>query len=519
LLGRLGHTDRLEALYRSDLSRSLSRAQHERARLGLSALARARGDVDAALGVLAASGDEVSAHRAGAAMVFALATKLGNGAARGDSLRRLATLSDPALSALLSSVAADVFLAEGDVDSARRAAEQACHADSSSPRSVAALARATMGQRDRVAAVALERAAGVVLPRAALCRALAETIDALGEPGPALAWTQRGLALRPGDRATASALLERVVEAGDPSRIGDALAWLLSQPEPLVHLVPLVGRAITRLAELDPPRGAALGRRALDVFGPRVAEIREVVLRAADAVGDPGLAIAVLERHLASGAPGSDRAQILLDLASRRRRADDPDGAAAALTRALSEGADPGRVLDEVRVALPPRSSDGELSLLEAHAEALSAVSSAELEGTARVWRELGAARWDLADDPEGAFSAWERGAALDGEHGLERLARDLVAFGGHAEAVRRLEDIATRRRNRADVARALSAAAGVALDGGLDADALSIAIRALEADSSRADVLAIAERSASDRDIEQLERAYDIIARGSLGL
>jgi lipopolysaccharide biosynthesis regulator YciM len=516
VLARLGRVERLEALYRLDLSRPVPRPQHERARLWLSAMHRTRGEADAATQVLVA--DEAHGHRGVAAMVFALATKYGDGLVRGDALRRLASGTDGPLSALLSSVAAEAFLAEGDVDDARRAAEIACHADSSSPRSVVALARATMGQRDRIAAVALERAASVVMPRMALCQALAATFDALGEPAFALAWTQRALALRPSDRATASALLERVIEAGDARRIGDSLAWLLSQPEPLLHLVPLVVRAITRLAELDPPRSGALGRRALDVFGPRIPEIREVVLRTADAVGDPALAIAVLERQLASGTPGGDRAQLLLDLARRRRLADDPDGAAATLARALSEGADPAAVLTEIKVALPPRSSDGELSLLEAHAEALSAVSSAELGATARVWRELGAARWDLGDDHEGAFAAWERGAALDGEHGLERLARDLVAFAGHNEAVRRLEDIAMRRRNRADVARALAAAAGVALDGGLDGDALSIAIRALEADSSRADVLAIAERSAADKDIDQLERAYDIIARGSLG-
>ena len=519
LLTRLGHPDRLEALFRLELSRQLPRPQHERARLGLSALVRARGDVETAVEVLVPGGDDSGTHRAAAGMVFALATKHGSGKARGDALCRLAAGTDGPLSALLFSVASEVLLAEGDAENARRAAERACHADSSSPRSVVALARATIGQRDRIAAVALERAAGVVLPRVSLCRALAETFDALGEPASALAWTQRALALRPGDRATASALLERVVEAGNPARIGDSLAWLLSQPEPLLHLVPLVGHAILRLAELDPPRAAALGRSALDVFGPRIPEIREAVLRAADSVGDSGLAIAVLERQLASGTPGRNRAQLLLELASRRRRAGDADGAAAALARALSEGADPAAVLAEVEIALPPRSSDGELSLLEAHAEALSAVSSSELEGTARVWRELGAARWDLGDDPDGAFSAWERGAALDKEHGLERLARDLVAFAGHVEAVRRLEDLATRKRNRADVARALAAAAGVALDGGLDGDALSISIRALEADCSRADVLAIAERSAAEKDIDQLERAYDIIARGSLGV
>ncbi|HVY46357.1 MAG TPA: hypothetical protein VHB21_10785, partial [Minicystis sp.] len=517
VLVRLGRTERLEALYRLDLSRAVSRPQHERALLGLAALERQRGDVEAATALLTT--EEAQSHRAAAAMVFALATKYGEGRARGDALRKLAAGADGPLAALLFSVAAEAFLAEGAVDDARRAAELACHADSSSPRSVVALARATMGQRDRIAAVALERAASVVMPRTSLCQALAATFDALGEPAFALAWTQRALALRPSDRATASALLERVIEAGDARRIGDSLAWLLSQPEPLLYLVPLVTRALARLAELDPPRGGALGRRALDVFGPRSPEIREAVLHTADAVGDASLAIAMLERQLASGTPGGNRAQLLLELARRRRLADDPDGAAATLSRALSEGADPAAVLAEIKVALPPRSSDGELSLLEAHAEALSAVSSAELGGTARVWRELGAARWDLGDDPDGAFVAWERGAALDGEHGLERLARDLVAFAGHAEAVRRLEDIAMRKRNRADVARALAAAAGVALDGGLDGEALSIAIRALEADSSRADVLAIAERAAAEKDIEQLERAYDIIARGALGV
>src|SRR5262249_53879138 len=151
--------------------------------------------------------------------------------------------------------------------------------------------------------------------------------------------------------------------------------------------------------ELDPSRGAALARRALDVFGPRSRELRDAVLAAADSVGDRGLAIAVLERQLASGAPGSDRAEMLLDLARRRRHSGDADGAARSLVRALAEGADPAGVLGEIDVALPARSSDGELALLEGRAECLSALSSAELEGTARAWRELGAARWDLADD------------------------------------------------------------------------------------------------------------------------
>lgn len=519
VLVRLGRRSDLEALLSRDLERRLPKAHQERARLGLSALARARGDTNQALDVLLPLLSDGAVHRAGWAMVFALASKAGFARPRAEALSRIASGLEHGLGALLASVASDLFLADGDQAGARRAAEQACHADSSSPRSIASLARATMGQRDRVSAVALERTAGVVLPRSPICRALADTFDALGEPANALAWVQRWLALRPGDRAASTEFVTRVTSASDPARIADALGWLLAQPEPLSEHVPVLAGAIKKLSEIDPPRGAALARRTLDVFGPRISELSVAILAAADAIGERGLAIAVLERKLASGAPGSDRAALLLDLARRRRQAGDADGAPRCLVRALSEGADPALVSDELDMALPPRGSDGEVSLLEARAETLSAHSSAELEGTARAWRDYGAALWDLADDHDGAVAAWERAAALDADSGVERFARDLVAFAGHAEAAKRLEDLATRRRNRPDVAKALAAAAAVALEGTLNGEALALAIRALEADSTRTDVLGIAERAATGQDVADLERAYEVVSRASLGM
>jgi cellulose synthase operon protein C len=519
LLVRLGRLSDLEALFSLDLERKLPKAQHERARLALSALARARGDRDRALELLIPLLSDGAVHRAAWAMIFVLATTTGRVGPRAEALCRIASVLEPGLGALLASIASDLLLADEDRAGARRAAEQACHADSSSPRSIASLARATIGLRDRVAAVALERTAGVVLPRAPLCRALADTFDALGEPENALAWVQRWLALRPGDRAAASAFVSRVTNASDPARIADAFGWLLAQPEPLVEHVPLLREAIKKLSEIDPARAAALARRALDVFGPRLPELSEAILAVADSIGERGLAIAVVERKLASGAPGGDRATMLLDLARRRRQAGDADGAPRSLVRALSEGADPSLVSGELDVALPPRGSDGEIALLEARAETLSAHSSAELEGTARAWRDYGAALWDLADDRDGAVAAWERAAALDGDSGVERFARDLVTFGGHAEATKRLEDLATRRRNRPDVAKALAAAAAVALEGGLEKEALALAIRALEADSTRTDVLGIAERASTGQDIADLERAYEVVGRASLGI
>lgn len=518
-LERMGQFAGLEALWHDDLERSPSRAVAERARLGLASARRRAGDPEGALTELEPFADDSGHSRAGQAMLLCAAAQSGARALEARALLRIAEAFSPAGQAVVSSVAAELFVLAGASDEALRAAERACHADSSLPRPVWTLASVVSGRRDRIAAVALERAMGVVVPRARLCRELAETHDALGEPAPALAWTQRWLALRPGDPEAASALLDRVTAHGEPGRIADALAWLFSQPQPLNYLAPKLESALCRLADLDPARGGALARRALDVFGPRLDEVRDALLAVADSVGEPSIAIAVIERQLAAGAPGPDRAGLIVDLARRRRHAGDADGAARALVRALDEGADPAAVLAELDVALPPRGSDGEISQLVARAEALSALTSADLGATARAWREYGAALWDLAGDVEGAVEAWERAAALDPEHGLVHLARDLVTFAGHREAVRRLEELASRRGERADRAAVLASAAGVALDGRSTAEALRIAVLALDEDASRADVLAIVEQAAGPGDIDALEHVYQRIIDATLGM
>ena len=185
-------------------------------------------------------------------------------------------------------------------------------------------------------------------------------------------------------------------------------------------------------------RAGALARRALDVLGPREPALRAAALGVADKVGERGLGIAAIERWLATGSLGSDRGAVLLDLARRRKLAGDADGAARALSRSLADGATARDVLPEVDAALPTRTSDGEIALLQARAEVLSALPEADHQGTANAWRELGAALWDLAGDRLGALRAWERAAALDGEHGAsfapERARREPALDRGDAE-------------------------------------------------------------------------------------
>ena len=168
------------------------------------------------------------------------------------------------------------------------------------------------------------------------------------------------------------------------------------------------------------------------------------------------------------------------------------------MSRALREGANATEVMAMVDNALPTRTSDGEISLLETRAEALSALPEADHQGTARAWRDLGAALWDLASDKAGALRAWERALALDTERGIENFAADLIGFAGEGVAVERLVEHG-RRRAGVEAARFFGVAAAIALSAGQKGQAFDCAVATLESDPARTEVLAIAERAASD--------------------
>jgi cellulose synthase operon protein C len=518
VLLRKGRFNELE----TELERLSARAGSavERARLALlrSGVRRRRGDLDGALNELLPLVEESGSHAGAWSLALLLAAERGAPALHARALLRVAAQLAPAFRATLSSVAAEELLDSGDLAGARQAADQACHADPSLARPVAARARVGLVTSDRWGAEAMERAMGVIVPRAELCRALARTYEALGEPLLSMAFTQRLIALRPGDLEAAKARLERVTRAGDGSRLADALAWLLSQPEPLGGLSELLDVALRELARLDPSRAGALARRALDVVGPRSAALRQAVIAVADATGERGLGIAAIERFLAAGSAGEERTELLLDLARRRRVAGDADGSARALLRAVREGAKAGAVLSELAVAPPTKSSDGEIAILEARAEALSGSVDADQAGTALAWREVGAAYFDLAADVPRAVRAWERAAALNPDRGIECFASDLVSFAGPEGALSALLDLAARRPKPKEAARVLAIASTVALAAGKNEDAFRVASQALELDSSRTDVLAVAERTASDEQIPALEKLYHRLSEAALG-
>ena len=515
---RTQRIDDLVELLRETVERSAGKPDATRAALALAAIQRRRGDLAASLREIEPELRRGATHGSVWSMAMLLSARLGDDRGRARALVNLSVRLPPPLRAVLGSVAAELLLAAGEVAEARTAAKQAHHADPTLARPTASVAAVALQSRDPGDMGALERAMGVVVPRAAFCQVLAQSHEDAGEIVLAVAWTQRWLALRPGDPDAAVAMLRRVTAAGDGDRLADALAWLLSQPQPLARFAGALGTALTRLAALLPERGAALARRTLDVVGPRIEPLRGALLEVAELAGDRALALATVERWLAAGAPGAERTEILLDVARRRRAAGDPDGAARALARAMSEGCDPAAVLAEVEQVLQPRSSDGNLALLEARAEALSSGSVSDLKAVALAWREFGAALWDLAGDTDRAIRAWERAAALDPETGIRRLAADLVEFAGAEAALDRLLHLASRRQDSEKSARFFVAAGWVAADAGLRERALSIALEAIEKSCWDGELLSIAERVAGKDLVDELARVYDRVAGASLG-
>ncbi len=367
----------------------------------------------------------------GAAMVareWVASSLSGDARAQALALERLAGTSPPPLVPVLLAVAAQRHMACGDRASARRVAEQATHADPTNVRSVAVLADAVLGDRDRAAAAALERAVALVGPRAPWCFALAEALEDLGEAGLSVGWSQRCVALRPGDREAIRKLIDRLLVARDPWRLGDALAWLLSQPQPVAWIADPFAKALRELAQLDPDRAAVVARRTLDVLGPESTPLREAMLDVATRASDNAFAAAIYERWLACGAEGADRAVLYVTLAGLVQRLGDEEAEARVVARAVHEGiVSPELDAHLERLADRPATPDAQLWRMQAKAERLAALG--DVDAIVSAWRELGAALWDFADDRERALEAWRRGARAAGPHGYTTLALDLVAF------------------------------------------------------------------------------------------
>jgi tetratricopeptide (TPR) repeat protein len=308
------------------------------------------------------------------------------------------------------------------------------------------------------------------------------------------------------------------VAAKDPWRLGDALAWLLSQPQPVAWLAQPFAQALRELVQLDPDRAAVVARRTLDVLGPDAEPVREAMLDVARRASDHGFAAATLERWLSCGARGADREALYVQLADLWQRLGDDESEARVVARALHEGV-ASAVLDThlERLAERPATPDTQLWRMQAKANRLAADS----DPTAAAWalRELGAGLWDLADDRAGTIDAWRRAARLAGPQGYTVLALDLVSFSDPKFAFDWMQRAVDDEPEDGFAATIAVDTARAALSLGEFRFAFDFAARGVARCPSRADALELAERAAiQPGDQASLSGLYSLVAARALG-
>jgi cellulose synthase operon protein C len=433
------------------------------------------------------------------------------------ALESIAARSPTSWRAMLLAVASERHRQWGDRMAARSAAAAATEADPDDARCAAALADAVIGDFDRQAAFAIERAILLVGPRPDWCSALANILSAIGRREQAIAWDQRYVSLRPGDWDAVEVLLDRL-GSGDAQRLGDALAWVLSQPLPLGLVVVRFSTALRELTRSDIDRAVVVARRALDVFGPRSACLREAMLEVAGDASDDAFAAVILERWLACGADGGHRRSVFVQLADLRERLGDEEGQSRIIARAVREGFSSAETDEHLRrLAGRPATPDAQLWRMTAQASRSIVEQKPEVEAAA--WRELGAALWDLADDRVGAIAAWRRSARISGAGGYTILALDIIAFGGAPFAFEYIERVVETEPDDVRAAEMAAEAATAALWSGESRTALQLCARSVARYPRQGSALEVAEPSARRcGEYVGLSELYDAIADRSFG-
>jgi len=444
-------------------------------------------------------------------------------AGRARALGQLARFLPDEAAAVVSAIAAETLLSEGVVVAAADAARYAVEADPVSSRAVAAQALVALTHPERATPGQVESSLSVLVARGAACHLLAESAAQADAPHLALSWADRQVALRPADPVAVREVLERAARAGDAARLVERIEQLLAQPLPMVEVGSDVAQALRRLLELSHDEAERAARLVLSRAGIRSLDCREALAEVAEVADRPRLAADLCERLLVL-APSAERPEMLLALADHRARAGDTVAAVRALRRALSGGA----ARDRVKLALErltgPLEPDAELSKLEAELELMpDAVASAAGDAEppldkARLLRRLGVMRFDLAQDTQGAIAAWMRAADLDPELGLERIAYYLTAVAGADEAPVLLQKAAQYTDDPLRKARLLGLAARGMLEVRRPADALQLAIEALDKAPLQTEILTVAERAAAEGDVGRLNELYGRVAEAALG-
>ena len=235
---------------------------------------------------------------------------------------------------------ARIALAAGAVDEAAAAAERAL--DLAPEEGMAGLVGLRAAARGRGSASLVARTRTLfgelptLLARAARCES---------DPARSLAATVRWAALEPLSPQPSIVALEESLQRGIDDFLEPGIHALSGDARAVPQAIPLLVRALGRLAErTSPARAAELARRTAIAFGAGAdspaTPLRDLALELAERVGEPAQVRAALELALPPREATAQRVASLLRIAARAQEAGDRAAEVRALLRVI--GASPG---------------------------------------------------------------------------------------------------------------------------------------------------------------------------------
>lgn len=447
-------------------------------------------------------------------MGAALAGRAGQPVARARALASLASFLPGAAAAIAYSVAAELLLEAGEIDEARRSADAAVEADPKNERAVASQSLVALRAPDGASASLLEHSLAVLVARSDLCRLLCDAASQLDAASLAQTWAARALSLRPGDPECCRNLLVQARSTLDSEKVREALVTVLEQDAPIAELADEVLHCLPILTQLTAVDLSAVGHSVLGRFSLRDEALSRGLRELADERDLHELKARLLELEIV----GSDRQRrqaLYAGLVQARLHSGNGVAAARALRRLQLSGGTAEQVLPLLPQFAAGLEPDALLPLFELRAELLEIEE--EETRSARLFH-AGAARWDMAQDTQGALRLWMRAADEDPRRGLDLLAHYVRRFAGSESACRYFKEAAKETENPIRSGRLLGFAARELLILGRPTEAFGVAQTALDRAPMLTDILAIAEATAAPEEVSQMDRLYELVARASLG-
>jgi tetratricopeptide (TPR) repeat protein len=459
--------------------------------------------------------DEPSLRSGALGVVIAGRCRHPSGRAR--ALAHLATWFPGHSGAIALAVAAEALIAQGEPEAAWEAASAAVERDPQGERTLASQALVALSAPEVASAGVLEQSLSVLVARGEACLLLCRSANDRGSQGLGLTWAARAMALRPGDANATRAFVNQAILAGDGEKVVEALKVVLEQNAPTGPLAPLVAQALRALRGLEPENAEAIGTHVLKAIGVRATEVVDALIELAKECSAPALLAAITERQLVV-ASGAERAALSLALCRKRLSAEQTAAAARALRRALSQGADRALVEESLQDFDHTVEPDGKIALLEIEAELAKGEGAEAQENRAQALRRLGAARFDMAQDTQGAIALFLKAADLDQERGLDYFAHYLHHIFGPEAASEHLKQAASQTEDPKRSARLLGLAAHELFELGLNDEAFDLAKTALERAPLMTELLSVAEAAAPAHRLDELLALYDLLAESSMG-